>query len=38
MENTNKSKKEQDKWVKYVKIEYEKISKQFNVKKSKHIK
>jgi hypothetical protein len=32
------SKKDQDKWLKYVKIEYDKISKQFNIKKSKHIK
>jgi hypothetical protein len=34
----DKSKKEQDKWMKNVKLEYEKLNKQFNIKKSKHIK
>lgn len=34
----SKEKKINDKWNKLIKLEYERISKKFNIKKSKHIK
>ena len=35
---TNSNKKDGDIWIRYIKLEYDKIVKNFNVKKSKEIK